>query len=90
MEAIMAIPAIYWALGAVGILVFVFVAKFLWALAQTIFKAVILIAMCAVVVGICFFGFKAYEKVGDAKREVSSFVNEKTDSVKDLTNKFNR
>lgn len=90
MEAIFAIPAIYWALGAVGLLVAVWAFKFIWALAQTIFKAVILLAVCAIVVGICYLGFKAYEKVGDAKREVSSFVSDKTDSVKNLTDKFNR
>lgn len=90
MEAIFAIPAIYWALGAVGLLVAVWVAKFLWALAQTIFKAVILLAVCAAVVGVCYLGFKAYEKVGEAKRDVTSFVSDKTDTVKNLTDKFNR
>lgn len=90
MEAIMAIPTIYWALGAVGILVIVAAFKFLWEVAQVVFKAAILMVACAVVVGVCYLGFKAYETVENTKREVTSFVDEKTDSVKSLTDKFNR
>lgn len=89
-NTIIAIPAIYWAMGAVGLLVLVFVAKFLWALTQTIFKAAVLVACVAAVVGICYIGFKAVDKVGDVKNDVTSFVSEKTDTAKNLADKFNR
>ena len=86
METLIALPAIYWALIAVGILVGVWAFKMIWALIQTAFKALVLIMAICLVVLVCWLGFRVADSVFHVKKEVAGFVSPSTD----LLSKFNK